>query len=189
MIVLNGSGKLEQILSYIATVLAIICLSALIFFLYFVNTDMYIRVVGTIAALLIVVIWLLFEYRRTRPMRVINMDYESSIKRFVLMTRDGDKEKEWHCEGVSSFLIGKSTIAGEVDMELGDTHYCEFISNEHAVLNYSDGHWYIEDLDSRNGVGIKKRGEEYALRLKPLTSYKIDEGDIIYISKAKILVR
>jgi len=52
-----------------------------------------------------------------------------------------------------------------------------------------DGTWYLEDLGSVNGVGLRKKGEEYTLRLKPLTSYKIDEGDAIHISKARILVR
>ena len=105
------------------------------------------------------------------------------------MTPDGGREKEWLCQGVTSFLIGKSTTTSTVDIELGDTHYGEYIAAEHAVLNQMDGIWYIEDLGSVNGVGLRKRGEEYTLRLKPMVSYKVDEGDVIYISKAKILVR
>jgi pSer/pThr/pTyr-binding forkhead associated (FHA) protein len=86
-------------------------------------------------------------------------------------------------------LVGKGTAANTVDIELGDTQYCEFVSNEHAVLNHIDGIWYVEDLGSLNGVGLKKRSGEYTLRLKPEVAYKIDEGDIIYISKAKIFVQ
>jgi len=113
-----------------------------------------------------------------------------AITRLILMSPDGDREKEWHSEGVTSFLIGKGTVNQTVDIELGDTHYADYIANEHAVLNQVNGIWYIEDLgNSINGVGIRKRGEEYALRLKPSVSYKVDEGDILYISKAKILVR
>lgn len=186
MIALNETRMVKQTLLYMVGIIVILGLSLFIYFLYFVNTDVYIRIVGTIIVILIAVICLLFEYKRQRARSV---KYESSIKRFVLITRDGDKEKEWHCEGMTSLLIGKGTAKREVDIELGDTHYSEYISNEHAVMNYYGGYWYIEDLNSRNGVGIKKKGEEYALRLKPLVSYKIDEGDIIYISKAKILVR
>ncbi|MCL2593205.1 MAG: FHA domain-containing protein [Defluviitaleaceae bacterium] len=154
--------------------------------MYFINEDLSLRIIGTIALFAISFSWLFIEYKRSKKNQKIE---DLSIKRFILITRDGEREKEWYAEGSTSFLIGKGTPAKEVDIELGDTHYNAFISNEHAVLNYSDGFWYIEDLNSFNGVGVKKRGEEYALRLKPNVSYKIDEGDIIYISKAKILVR
>lgn len=113
----------------------------------------------------------------------------SNVKCFVLIAQNGEMEKEWHCEGVRSFLIGKGNILSDGDIDLSDSYYTDYISPAHAVLNYSQGYWYIEDLNSKNGVGIKKRGEEYALRLKPMTSYKIEQGDIIYISKAKLLVR
>lgn len=185
---MKGANQLNKVISFMVTLFILLCISVFIYFLYFVNTDMTIRVVGTILALLIVVAWLRFEYKYARR-GLHGDDQESPIKRFILMTRDGEREKEWCCDGMTSFLIGKSSTAKEVDIELGDTHYNDYISNEHAVLNYADGFWYIEDLNSLNGVGIKKKGEDYALRLKPMVSYKIDEGDIIYISKAKLLVR
>lgn len=166
-------------------------MAVFIYFLYFVNSDLVIKVIGTISLVLIALIWFLLEHNKgnMQIQKHAIEPNEPSIKRFILITRDGEREKEWHCEGVNSFLIGKSTATQEVDIDLSETHYNEFISNEHAVLNYSNGYWYIEDLNSFNGVGIKKKGEEYALRLKPSVSYKIDEGDIIYISKAKLLVR
>lgn len=43
----------------------------------------------------------------------------------------------------------------EVDIDLSDVEYASLISKEHAVLNYSSGSWFIEDLESENGVGIK----------------------------------
>lgn len=129
----------------------------------------------------------LFIFKKREPIHEVYKQKESTIRKYVLITRDGETEKEWSCKGVNSFLIGKGTISQSVDIDLSDTYYAQYISNEHAVLNFHDGYWYIEDLNSANGVGLKKRGEEYSLRLKPLTSYKIDEGDIIYISKVKIL--
>jgi hypothetical protein len=162
-------------------------MAAFLYFLYFVNDDVVLKVVGTVIVAVPAGIWLFFEYRSK------NYDYkeeqEQPINKFVLMARDGEHEKEWHCSGATSFLIGKGTPAQDVDIELGDTHYCEYVSDEHAVFNHSGGFWYIEDLGSVNGVGIKKKGEDYALRLKPFVAYKVDEGDVIYISKAKILVR
>lgn len=167
-------------------VILLFLLAVCIYFLYFINKDIEIRAVGTAVIILLLILWFYYERKNTQKQNVL---YQSNIKKFVLITRDGEKEKEWYCEGVNSFLIGKSTIDHEVDIDLADTYYAEYISPNHAVLNYAEGYWYIEDLNSKNGVGIKKRGEEYALRLKPMTSYKIDEGDMIYISKAKLFVR
>ena len=167
-------------------VMLLFLLAVCIYFLYFINKDIEIRAVGTAVIILLLVLWFYYERRNIQKQNVL---YQSNIKKFVLITRDGEKEKEWYCEGVNSFLIGKSTIDHEVDIDLADTYYAEYISPNHAVLNYAEGYWYIEDLNSKNGVGIKKKGEEYALRLKPMTSYKIDEGDMIYISKAKLFVR
>lgn len=185
----NGNEKVKRLISYILTIFIILIMAIFVYFLYFVNKDLVIKVIGTISLVLISLIWFLFEHNKGKTYVQKQPVVETKIKRFILITRDGEREMEWHCEGVSSFLIGKSTAKQEVDIDLSEIHFCEYISNEHAILNYSNGYWYIEDLNSFNGVGIKKKGEEYALRLKPAVSYKIDEGDIIYISKAKLLVR
>jgi len=139
--------------------------------------------------IVIIAIWLWLEYSLRTKGRKAKPESVTPIKRLILMTPDGEREKEWHCEGITSFLIGKGTVSNSVDIELGDTHYSDYIADEHAILNYADGIWYLEDLGSLNGVGLRKRDEVYTLRLKPDVAYKIDEGDIIYISKAKILVR
>jgi len=146
--------------------------------------------VGTVVLAMLIAIWLYLEYRLHVKRRGAKTTEEAPVKLFILMSPDGSREKEWLCEGMSSFLIGKGTVSQSVDIELGDTHYSNYIANEHAILNYVDGIWYIEDLGSSiNGVGIRKRGEEYVLRLKPSVSYRVDEGDILHISKARILVR
>ncbi len=173
-------------LYYIIVIALLFLLAICIYFLYFINQDITIRAVGTTAMILLFILWFYYERKNTKQQNTL---YQSNIKKFVLITRDGEKEKEWYCQGVNSFLIGKITTNNEVDIDLSDTYYAEYISPNHAVMNYAEGYWYIEDLNSKNGVGIKKRGEEYALRLKPMTSYKIDEGDVIYISKAKLFVR
>ena len=178
-----------KILIYTLTVFVILAVSISIYILYFVIDDIEIRILGTAGLALVVFAWLWIEYTVRARRRQAKPSGDTPIKRLILMSPDGEKEKEWHCEGITSFLIGKGTVNQTVDIELGDTHYNDYISNEHAVLNRIDDTWYIEDLGSLNGVGIRKRGEEYTLRLKPSVAYKMDEGDILYISKAKILVR
>ncbi|MDR1066644.1 MAG: FHA domain-containing protein [Clostridiales bacterium] len=177
----------KRVLLYTFTALTILCLATFIYFLYFINTDVTLQIGGAILVVLIIAAWLFFERRSTSY--AYKEEEERDINRFALIAKDGEREKEWHCAGVSSFLIGKSTPAEDVDIDFSDTQYCELVSNQHALLNYSEGFWYIEDLGSVNGVGIKKKGDEYAMRLKPFVSYKVDEGDVIYISRAKLLVR
>lgn len=177
----------NKIAAYCITAIILLILSAIIYYLYFVNEHIQMRILGTIAVVLILGIW--FYWERKASKQTTNTIYESNIRRFVLITRDGEREKQWCCEGACSFLIGKGSADHDVDIDLSDHYYTEYISPSHAVLNYAKGYWYVEDLNSANGVGLKKRGEEYALRLKPMTSYKVEEGDVIYISKAKLLAR
>jgi len=174
-----------KLISNILTIFIILCISIATYILYFVIDNLLIQILGTIGVILIIALWLFFEFKRPKPKELPT----ENISRFVLLSPDGEKEKEWHSGSANSFLIGRGTVASPVDIELGDSQHGDLIANEHAVLNFMDGTWYLEDLGSVNGVGLRKRGDEYTLRLKPLTSYKIDEGDTIYISKAKILVR
>jgi len=176
----------KQALSYIFTILIILALSVAAYFLYFVNDDLALRIAGSILIVLVAIAWFFHERRQLTKVR---RERAEPIRRFVLMTRDGEREKEWHCGGMPAFLVGKGSAKREVDIDLGGTQYSDYISPEHATLNYVRGYWYIEDLNSRNGVGLKKKGEEYALRLKPFISYKVDNGDIIYIAKTKMLAR
>jgi len=169
----------------ILTVLIILAISVFAYILYFVVEDLTMQILGTLGIAFIIFLWLFFEFKRPKAKELP----VENISCFVLLSPDGEKEKEWHSGSATSFLIGKGTVTSPVDIELGDSQYGELIANEHAVLNFMDGTWYLEDLGSVNGVGLRKKGEEYTLRLKPLTSYKIDEGDTIYISKARILVR
>jgi len=143
---------------------------------------------------LLLIGWLVIEYLHYKNsasfLRKRNNSQVSEIPitKFTLLGLEGGSDKEWHITGTTSFLIGKATANRDVDIELGDIHHADYVSNEHAILNLSMGYWYIEDLESKHGVGIRRKGAEYSFRLKPYEPYKIDVGDIIYISKIKIAV-
>jgi pSer/pThr/pTyr-binding forkhead associated (FHA) protein len=68
--------------------------------------------------------------------------------------------------------------------------YASLISKQHAVLNHASGIWYLEDLDSRNGVGIKKQGTGGTKQLlENENPHKVDSGDMIYIANTRLLVK
>ena len=43
-----------------------------------------------------------------------------------------------------------------LDSRKKNTDYAGTVDSEHAVMNYSNGSWYIEDLDSENGTRAGK---------------------------------
>lgn len=168
----------------------IIILIGLVFYIYFlcfINTDSDIRIIGLIiSGLIIVIIGYLF-FIENRKYEIIK-EY-SNISRILLIGEHGKPDKEWSAENINSLLIGKNTESVSVDIDLGDEVYGDYIAPKHAIMNFIDGIWYIEDYDSVNGVGIKKTGEESAFKLKPNVLYRLDKGDVIYISKIKLHLR
>ncbi|ATP40162.1 hypothetical protein CSE16_08925 [Solibacillus sp. R5-41] len=119
----------------------------------------------------------------------INGGIGPGIKKLVLLSQDGEIAREWDIQGKTSLLIGKSTTNQEVDINLSGTEYESLISNEHAVLNCVSEAWYLEDIDSVNGVGIKKADKRIKNRLRHESPYRINNGDTIYIANTRILVK
>ncbi|MBC2167688.1 FHA domain-containing protein [Listeria booriae] len=107
----------------------------------------------------------------------------SNVKVIALLDADGEILKEWHISGKSGLLIGKSYKNDAVDIDLADTDYAVLVAHEHAVLNFVEGQWYIEDLGSRNGTGIKSKQASKIKRLAEKETYQIQSGDRIYIAK------
>ncbi len=158
-----------------------------IYFLCFINTDTDIRIVGLIiSGLVIVIIGYIFllENKRYEVIRE-----QSNISRVILIGSEGRPDKEWSMVGIKSLLIGRNIEDNVVDIDLSDETYSDYVAQKHAVLNFADGIWYIEDYDSVNGIGIKKSGEDCAFRLKPNVLYRLDRGDVIFISKIKLHIR
>lgn len=111
------------------------------------------------------------------------------VSKLVLLDEDGESVKEWLIQGETSLLIGKSSSREEVDIDLSDTEYASLISPQHAVLNYSEGSWFLEDLDSRNGIGIRAAGRSAAARLDPDAAHRLANGDLIYVANTRILAK
>lgn len=86
-----------------------------------------------------------------------------------------------------SLIIGKADRSQEPDIDLSDCEYSSFIYFQHAVLNFTLDQWYIEDLESQNGVKVKKveDGECYRVLHRPC---KVAAGDILYIANTKLLL-
>ena len=53
-------------------------------------------------------------------------------------------------------------------------------------MNYCNGCWYIEDLDSENGTRVQPMGEEQKYRVSSREPCRVERGDVIYIGLAPV---
>ena len=104
-----------------------------------------------------------------------------------MLDEQGKPIKSWNLEGKTSLIIGKSGKNQELDVDLSDCEYSSFIDFQHAVLNFCMDQWYIEDLESHNGVKVKKveDGECYRVLHRPC---RVTAGDVLYIANTKLLL-
>lgn len=95
---------------------------------------------------------------------------------------------EWNIGGKISVLIGRDSAREDVDINLSNTAFGGMVDRQHAVLNYTAGQWYIEDLDSANGIRIQKKdGRLYEVsKTQPCL---VEQEDILYIGLTKLQAR
>ncbi|WP_250277272.1 FHA domain-containing protein [[Clostridium] colinum] len=122
-----------------------------------------------------------------------NFNILNSLTRISLLNEQGNIIKSWDLYGKTSLVIGKDrknqyNDVTLVDINLSNCAYATLVDVEHAVLNYSNGCWYIEDLDSKNGISIKKKMENKKYKLSPDEPYKLEKEDIIYLGLTELQV-
>lgn len=155
------------------------------YYIFFVNQNYNLKIVGITVAIAVMLIWII----RISFFVIGYENRNSGITKLILKGEDGKNLKVWDAGNKTSFVIGKGSTEAEVDIDLSDVEYSSLISKQHAVLNYSGESWYVEDIGSTNGSGIKRSNERSRLRLEVDKPYPIHSGDTIYIANTKILVK
>lgn len=119
-----------------------------------------------------------------------NAEHEKRrIKSIVLINEEGTALTEWSLMGKSGMVIGKGTEKEPVDIDLSCSAFAQMISKQHAVLNYTDSGWCIDDIDSKNGTRVKKINRNAILDLKLMGTIELGVGDIIYIANTMLQLR
>lgn len=116
-------------------------------------------------------------------------DGKRRIKSIVLINEEGTALTEWSLTGKSGMVIGKGTEKEPVDIDLSCSAFAQMISKQHAVLNYTDNGWCIDDIDSKNGTRVKKINRNAILDLKLMGTVELGVGDIIYIANTMLQLR
>lgn len=165
------------------TILIVVLIAA--YYIFFISTSIYIKVAAVICFIAVLIAYIV--------MAIIYVDKytekDSEIKQLILVDEDGNYKREWNINGKTSLLIGKNTKNNEVDIDLASTDYSYLISKQHAVLNFASNNWYVEDIGSSNGVGIKKLNDNVKRKLFRDVPYKLDSGDIIYIANTQLIIK
>jgi len=178
-----SQGNKNTVLLYVIDILIALMFVATLCYIYLINDNKILKYIGYG----VIVIFAAFVIVRILTV-ILAGQSESAVTKLVLVSEDGRGIKTWNIKGKVSLLIGRNTKNNEVDIDLSNVQYSELISRQHAVLNYADGAWYIEDIGSSYGTGLKKVNEEkFKLDVEKL--YELNLGDIIFIANTKIMVK
>ncbi len=107
----------------------------------------------------------------------------------VLINEEGRGLMEWSLERKTSLIIGKSMGGETVDIDLSGSAVAQMISKQHAVLNYTEKGWYVDDIDSKNGTRVKKLMQNSIMDIKLVGAVEVEAGDIIYIANTMLQIQ
>lgn len=110
------------------------------------------------------------------------------ISEIMLLGEENNVTAVWDIYGKTSIVFGKDERDNQVDVNLKNTDYAGTVDGEHAVMNYSNGSWYIEDLDSENGTRLQRGGDGKKYRVSSREPCKVEKNDIIYLGLAPIKI-
>jgi len=113
----------------------------------------------------------------------------AQITELVLLSEEDQPLASWTLYGKTSMAVGRDVGENQVDINLSSSAYASTVDVEHAVLNYSGGIWYVEDLASKNGVSVQTRADGRKYRLAPDQPCRLHPGDIIFVGLARLLIR
>lgn len=110
------------------------------------------------------------------------------IRELILLDENEKPVKSWDLTGKVSFLIGRDSLEEPVDADLQECEYSALIDYQHAVLNYCMDTWFIEDLNSQNGIRIRKIDDGVCYKVIKSRPCRLMPGDMIYIANTKLLI-
>ena len=175
-------ASMQLINVFIGIIIALICVVA-----YITIEEIHVRTAIMCAAVIAGIACFVNLYNRLHKEEAI--EDKSNIRRLQLINEDNEIIKTWDIGEKVSFVIGKSSPENSVFIDLSTSIYSKFIDDNHAVLNYAGGKWYVEDLSSESGVCIQKIDDNKLYRIVADVPCEVKRGDILYIHKVKILLR
>lgn len=155
------------------------------------NKIIFISVIAVFACLYM---WFIYhkavgQIQVATPIQETNSTHKKHISKIVMLNEENQVLKQWSVYGKAGVLIGRNTPNSSVDIDLSNTALEALVSDEHALLNYTNGSWYVEDNDSEQGTAVQKVGENEVIYLNKSEPMRLNLGDIIFIGKTILQVR
>lgn len=179
------STKKSNFLKVIDILFVIVFIFFILYVFVFNRIESLKWIVGVLILISVFIYTIIFIYSKNKAIEATSKE----IEKLILLKDSSLGKKEWIIKGKTSVLIGKKSVNEDVYINLTGTEYESLINNQHAALNYVSGVWYVEDLDSFNGVGIKKAGKGGTQKLESGEPFPIHSGDILYIANTRLLVK
>ena len=129
-----------------------------------------------------------FEYEKSleREEKIKNITKKNMIKRLIVLDEYGNDKIVYEIIK-DEYVIGKSTLKNIVDIDLSSYKNEELVSRRQARVYRKNKNYYLIDEGSKNGTNIIKTNNR-KINLQSFKEEKLMIGDIIEISKIKILV-
>lgn len=178
---MNKKRVLDAAIIFSCLITAVLC------FQYVENT--YIKKTLIIIMAICAVIFYILFLRDKRGYQEYGLTQDRSISEIKLLNDEDEEIATWDIFGKVSIVFGKQAKDNYVDIDLRNTIYAGTVDKEHAVMNYYNGDWYIEDLDSANGVKIEKSEDGGVYRVSSKEACKIERNDKIWIGLNRFQVQ
>ncbi len=128
---------------------------------------------------------LAFSERKAREKRLLQGSMEEqipledmdNISELALLSEEDTELMVWDMYGKVSLVIGRDVGENQVDVDLSQSSYPGMVDVEHAVLNFSNGNWYIEDVGSNNGISIHKGQANRLYKISADSPCRVESGE------------
>lgn len=137
-------------------------------------------VIGVIAVLDIIFIVLCFGKNENKG--------GGGIKEIELLNQEGAVVASWKIYSLTSVVIGKSTKDQPVLVDLTGSTNQDDVTDSQAVLNYSNGKWFIEDLYSKKGTNVHKKNHKEVHLDGTSEPVLVEKGDMIRIGEVILVL-
>lgn len=174
--------SLQLINVFIGVIITLICVVA-----YITIESIYIRGIIIAAVMCLGAAGFIKFYKRLNKEEII--EDKSNISRIELVNEENEIIKAWDIGERVSFIIGKNGRDNNVLVDLSCSIYSEFIEDNHAVLNFAAGKWYVEDLSEESGISIQKADDDIKYGIIKDAPCELKKGDILFIYKVKLLLK
>ena len=120
------------------------------------------------------------------PNGKFSLSLSRRITKVNLLNDDNSVIATWDLYQKSGAVIGRDYKENQVDIDLGKSEYRAMVDIHHAVLNYAEGNWYVEDLGSKNGVAVQKASDGRKYKLSSGEPCKLAMGDVLFIGMCRL---